>query len=401
MKSLLLFSLFAILPLYATAQDKIVNPTISYAGSPRVCILGGINVSGVSNYEDYVLAGISGLTVGQEIEVPGTEITEAVKRYWKHGLFSNVSITADSIVGNKIWLHVWLTSRPRVSTINYIGLKKGEREDMEKKLGLLKGMSIHPNHLDRAKILAKRYFDDKGFKNADIEIMQREDITQKNHVILDVIIDKKEKVRVKKIYIAGNNKLSDSKIKGTLFTKGAFSKIHESGKLANIFKSKKRFTAERYKEDKHNLIQKYYELGYRDAFIVEDSVWAHDDKHVNIFLKVEEGKQYFIRNITWVGNTIYPTNYLSRLLGMKKGDVYNQKLMSKRLTEDDDAVGNEYWNNGYLFYNLQPTEVNIVEDSVDLEMRIYEGQQAHTNRVRINGNDRLYEEVVRRELRTP
>ena len=399
-KAFLLFHLLAFVALTASAQDKIVNPTISYAGSPRVCILGGINVSGVSNYEDYVLAGISGLSVGQELEVPGTEITEAVKRYWKHGLFSNVSITADSIVGNKIWLHVWLTSRPRVSTINYIGLKKSEREDMEKKLGLLKGMSIHPNHLDRAKILAKKYFDDKGFKNADIEIMQREDISQPNHVILDLIIDKKEKVKVKNIFLDGNRSLSNNKIKGTLFTRGAFTKTHESGKLANIFKSKKRFTPERYKEDKQSLIQKYYELGYRDAYIVEDSVWTADEKHVNIFLKVDEGKQYFIRNITWVGNTIYPTAYLSKLLGMKKGDVYNQKLMSKRLSADDDAVGNEYWNNGYLFYNLDPTEVNITGDSIDLEMRIVEGPQAHVSHVRINGNDRIYENVVRRELRT-
>ena len=403
-RSVLLMSVLAMQALFfipqLSAQDKLVNPTISYTGSPRVCILGGINVSGISNYEDYVLAGISGLTVGQELEVPGTEITEAMKRYWKHGLFSDVSITADSIVGNKIWLHVWLTSRPRVSTINYVGLKKSEREDMEKKLGLLKGMSIHPNHLDRAKILAKKYFDDKGFKNAEVEIMQREDISQKNHVILDVIIDKKEKIRVRKIYLAGNKNLSNRKIKGSLFTKGAFTKTHEAGTLANIFKSKKRFTPERFKEDKQNLIQKYYELGYRDAVILEDSVWMHDAKHVNIFLKVDEGKKYYIRNITWVGNTIYHTEYLSKLLGMKSGDVYNQKLLNKRLTEDEDAVGNEYWNNGYLFYRLDPTEVNIMGDSVDLEMRIVEGPQAHISHVRINGNDRIYENVVRRELRT-
>ena len=165
--------------------------------------------------------------------------------------------------------------------------------------------------------------------------------------------------------------LSDSKIKGGLFTKGAFTKTHEAGKLSTFLKSKK-YTPERYKTDKQNLIDKYNELGYRDATIVEDSVWNVDDKHVSIYLKVDEGKKYYIRNITWVGNTVFSTDYLSRLLGMKKGDVYNQKFMHKRLSEDDDAVGNEYWNNGYLFYNLQPTEVNIVGDSIDLEMRIME-----------------------------
>lgn len=391
--------LFCTCSMGASAQVKIMHPDITYAGTPRTLVLGGINVSGIEGYEDFMLTGISGLTVGQEITVPGNEITDAVKRYWKHGLFSDVSIAADSLVGNKIYLHIRLALRSRVSTINYVGLKKSEREDMEAKLGLLKGSQITPNMIDRAKLLAKRYFDDKGFKNADIEIQQRDDVAGKNQVILDVIIDKKEKMKVRQILIEGNEKLSDKKIKGGLFRKGAFAKTHEAGKLSSFLKSKK-FTAERWKEDKEKLIAKYHELGYRDAVILADSVWNVDDKHVSAYVKVDEGRQYFLRNITWVGNTIYSTDYLSAVLGMKSGDVYNQKLLNKRLTEDEDAVGNNYWNNGYLFYNLQPTEVNIVGDSIDLEMRIVEGQQARLNNVRINGNNRLYENVIRRELRT-
>ena len=374
-------------------------PDISYAGTPKTLVLGGINVSGIEGYEDYMLAGISGLSVGQEIMVPGNEITDAVKRYWRHGLFSDVKISADSIVGDKIYLHISLAMRPRVSVINYVGLKKSEREDMENKLGLLKGAQITPNMIDRAKILAKRYFDDKGFKNADIEIRQRDDVSNKNQVILDVIIDKKEKMKVRDIIIEGNAQLSSSKIKGGFLRKGAFAKTHEAGKLSSLFKAKK-FTPERWAADKKKLIEKYNELGFRDATILEDTVWNADEKHVNIHIKVNEGKKYYLRNITWVGNTVYSTDYLSAVLGMKKGDVYDQKLLNKRLTEDEDAVGNQYWNHGYLFYNLQPTEVNIVGDSIDLEMRIVEGQQAHLNKVRINGNDRLYENVVRRELRT-
>lgn len=381
------------------AQDKIINPDISYAGTPRTLTIGGINVSGVEGYEDYVLTGISGLSVGQSVTVPGTEITDAVKRYWRHGLFSKVTISADSIISNKIWLHIYLAVRPRVSSINYIGLKKSEREDMEKKLGLLKGSQITPNMIDRAKILAQKYFDDKGYKNADIEINQREDVANKNEVILDIVVDKKEKMKVHQIIIEGNKALSDLKIKGGLFVKGAFKKTHEAGKLATFLKSKK-YTPERWKKDKENLIGLYDEYGFRDASILSDSVWNYDKKHVDIKIKVEEGKKYFIRNITWVGNTVYTTEFLSNVLGMKKGDVYNQKLLNKRLSEDDDAVGNLYWNHGYLFYNLQPAEVNIVGDSIDLEMRITEGQQAHINHVRINGNDRLYENVIRRELRT-
>lgn len=197
----------------AVAQEKIVNPEISYAGTPRSGVLGGIAVSGVEGYEDYMLASISGLTVGQKIELPGQAITDAVKRYWKHGLFSKVQIAADSIVGDKIYLHFYLALRPRVSTINYIGVKKSEREDLETKLGLLKGSQITPNMIDRAELLAKNYFDDKGYKNAEINIQQRDDVANKNQVILDVIIDKKEKMKVRQIIIEGNNNLSDSKIR--------------------------------------------------------------------------------------------------------------------------------------------------------------------------------------------
>ena len=394
-----LLAAVAMISIAAAAQEKITNPEITYAGNPRNCVIGGIAVSGVEGYEDYVLTGISGLAKGQRVTLPGPEITEAVKRYWKHGLFSKVAISADSIVGDKVYLHFHLAVRPRVSTINYTGLKKGEREDMEKKLGLLKGSQITPNMIDRAKILAKRYFDDKGYKNAVIDITQRDDVTGKNKVILDVAVDKKQKMKVRKIIIDGNEKLSDGKIKGGFLRKGALAKTHEAGKLSTFLKSKK-FTPERYAEDKKKLIAKYNELGYRDATIVEDSVWNVDDKHVNVYIKVDEGKKYYLRNITWVGNTIYNTDFLASQLGMERGDVYNQKMLGKRLTEDEDAVGNLYWNNGYLFYSLQPTEVNIVGDSIDLEMRIQEGPQAHVNRVRINGNDRLYENVIRRELRT-
>ena len=396
-RGVLSFYLLIFFPLMASAQDKIVNPDISYAGTPRTCEIGGIAVEGVEGYEDYVLAGLSGLTVGQEIELPGSQITEAVKRYWRNGLFSKVQITADSIVGSKVYLCIHLGLRPRIKDIKYNGIKKAEREDMEAKLGMVKGMSLTRNIIDRAKILAKKYFDDKGYKNAEIDIVQHEDAS--GQVTLDVNIDKKDKMKVRNLIFEGNDKLKTSKIKGSLFGKGAFGKIHEAGKLTNFFKAKK-FTDERYKEAKQALIEKYNELGFRDATIIEDSVYAFDDKHVNVFVKIDEGEKYFVRNITWVGNTVVTTDYLNAVLGMKKGDVYNQKHIDKRLKEDEDAAGNYYYNNGYVFSNIDPVEVNIDGDSIDIEMRITEGPQAHLNHVRIYGNDRLYEEVVRRELRT-
>ena len=398
-KGIFALYLLAFLPGSVSAQNKIVNPDISYAGTPRQCEIGGITVKGVEDYEDMMIINLSGLHVGQRIEVPGNEITEAVKRYWKHGLFSEVSITADSIIDSQVYLCIHLATRPRISNIEYHGVKKSERTDLEAKLGMTRGMSLTKNIIDRAKILARKYFDDKGYKNAEIEISQHDDVTGKNQVVLEVNIDKKEKMRVRRIIFEGNEKLSDSKIKGKLFSKGAFGKIHESGKIYNFLKAKK-YTPERYAEAKQALLDKYNELGFRDATIEDDSIWTVDDKHINIYVKVDEGEKYYIRNITWVGNTVYESDFLDKVLEMKKGDVYNQKFMNKRLIDDDDAVHNNYYNNGYIFSSVEPTDINLVGDSIDVEIRIMEGTQAHLNMVRIFGNDRLYEEVVRRELRT-
>ena len=371
---------------------------IDYTRSAQNYEIGGIAVDGVKNYDDYLLIGLSGLSVGQNVDIPGDEITQAVKRYWKNGLFSNVRIEVDSIVGRKAYLHIYLTQRPRISQINYNGVKKSEREDLEAKLGLVKDNQITPNMIDRTKILVKRYFDEKGYKNAEVEIVQRDDVSSPDKVILDLNIDKKEKVKIHRITIEGNEALSTRKIKGGLIKPGVFKKTHEKGRFANLFRGKK-YIAEKYEEDKENLIQKYNELGYRDAMIEVDSVVPFEENSVDIYIKVDEGRRYYVRNIEWVGNTLYSTDILNQLLRMKKGDVYNQKMLAERISSDEDAIGNLYYNNGYVFYDLKPIEINIVGDSVDLEMRINEGPQARIRRVTITGNDRVYENVVRRELR--
>lgn len=385
--------------LNASAQftERNLNPTVDYSRSPGIYHIGSIHVDGVPNYDENLLIGLSGLAVGQPVEIPGEDITKAIKRYWRNGLFSNVSIRVDSIVNDSAHIHIQLTQRPRISQVNYTGLKKSERDDMKDKLGLVKDNQLTPNMIDRAKILAKRYFDDKGFKNAEVDIVQRNDVSAPDKIILDVNVDKKSKVKVNHIYLYGNNKLSTRAIKGSLFKKGALKKLYEKHSLAGLFRSKK-FIKSKYEEAKDGLIEKYNELGYRDAIITADSVVPHED-NVDVHITVEEGQKYYIRNIEWVGNTVYPTELLQAILHMNKGDVYNQKLMDERLHTDNDAVGNLYYNNGYVFFNLDRVEVNIVEDSVDLEMRIIENQQAHISHVRISGNDRVYENVVRRELR--
>lgn len=376
-------------------------PVISYSLTPKKYKIADIKVTGVKNYDDFVLIGFSGLSVGDEISVPGDEVTAAVKAFWKHGLFSDVKILANKIVGDSIWLEYQLKQRPRISEVNYHGIKKGEREDLEAKLGLKKGFQITPNVLDRAKILIEKFFDGKGFKNVDVNIQQKDDMAHEGEVILDIYIDKNEKTKIHRIYFEGNNALTARQLKK------AMKKTNEKFSLFNDWKSSilemfstKKFTTEEYENDKNNLIAKYNEHGYRDAVLLADSVVNFNEKKVDIFLKVDEGEKYYLKDIRFVGNTKYSTDYLMAVLGMKPGEVYNQKKLNDRLSMDEDAVSNIYFNNGYLFFNADPVEVEVENDSIALEIRIQEGPQATINRVIINGNDRLYEDIVRRELRT-
>lgn len=376
-------------------------PVISYSLTPKKYKIADIKVTGVKNYDDFVLIGFSGLSVGDEISVPGDEVTAAVKAFWKHGLFSDVKILANKIEGDSIWLEYQLKQRPRISEVNYHGIKKGEREDLEAKLGLKKGFQITPNVLDRAKILIEKFFDGKGFKNVDVNIQQKDDMAHEGEVILDIYIDKNEKTKIHRIYFEGNNALTARQLKK------AMKKTNEKFSLFNDWKSSilemfstKKFTTEEYENDKNNLIAKYNEHGYRDAVLLADSVVNFNEKKVDIFLKVDEGEKYYLKDIRFVGNTKYSTDYLMAVLGMKPGEVYNQKKLSDRLSMDEDAVSNIYFNNGYLFFSADPVEVEVENDSIALEIRIQEGPQATINRVIINGNDRLYEDIVRRELRT-
>lgn len=393
---LLLFTLLLTFTTKVNAQEVYEKPTMVYGQTRRVEI-GGITVEGIKNYEDYILIGISGLSVGQEIMLPGDEITDAVKRYWKHGLCSNVRIEADSIVDEKVYLKIILSMRPRVSEINIEGVKKGEKEDLEQKIGIIKGNQLTPNMIDKAKIIIKKYFDEKGFKNAEVNIIQRDDASKEDQMIVDIIINKNEKVKVNKIYIAGNQNIPRKKFTGNFFSGGLLKKTNEKG-FKSFFKSKK-FIMERFEEDKERVIEKYNELGFRDAQIVSDSIVDLGNNLVDVYIDIDEGQKYYVRNINWVGNTIYKTEDLNTVLRMKKGDVYNQKHIQERLNQDDDAVGNYYYNKGYVFNEVIPVEVDVDEDSIDLEIRIREGIQASINKIKIYGNTRVYEDVIRRELK--
>ncbi|MBP3773916.1 MAG: outer membrane protein assembly factor BamA [Bacteroidaceae bacterium] len=379
------------------AQDEIlkVNPKIEYSSSPTDYVIDGIVIDGVKEYDQNVLLGISGLSIGQTVTIPKAEnaITTAIRNFWAQGLFSDVSISADSIKGDRIYLHVFLAALPRISNIEFTGVKKTEREDLEGKIGLKKDNQISTNAIDRAKIVILNYFEEKGFKNATADILRTDDPNKKNYVNVTINIDKNNKTKVRNIDIQG---LHGKQVNAV---KRAMAKTREVNKFRNFLRSKK-FVADKYAEDKENIIKKLNEWGYRDAYIVEDSVTQADEKHVDVHIKIDQGEKYYLRNITWVGNTIYTTDALNHTLGMKSGDVYNQTLLEKRLTGDNDAIGNQYYNNGYVFSRITPVETNVVGDSIDLEMRVVEGQQGHISRVNISGNERVFDEVIRRELRT-
>lgn len=393
-----LFSLLlSLAPVAVAAQSTqtITKPEIVYSLQPRQYVLGGLVVDGVKGYDNDLLVNIADLEVGRTYAVPGDDISRAVQNYWKQGLFSNVQVEADSIVGDKIYLHFKLTAQPRISALRWNGLKKSQREELEQRVPLRVGNQVTPNLVDRTKLRIKKYFEEKGYKNVEVDVVQHEDVTADNHMIVDINVNKNDKILIRQIHITG----VDEKLVNPL--KNAMKKTSDRSTFKKwITFASRKFRPEQYEEDKGFLIDKMNSLGYRDALVVSDSVVPVDATHVDVYLHLNQGKQYYIRNIAWVGNTVYPSDALMQQLRIKKGDLYNQTLLNKRLNEEDDAIGKQYYNNGYVFYHLEPVETKVEGDSIDLEMRISEGKQAKFNRVRISGNDRVYDHVIRREIRT-
>ncbi len=375
-----------------TANDTIYNPPIVYGNMPKAYEIAGVEVEGAPNYEDNIILGYAGLKVGDRLSIPGEDVTNVIKRLMRQGLFAQAQFIVEKICGNKAWVKIKLRTQPRISKVNYNGMKKGEREDIQERLQLLKGNQITQNIVNRAEAIIKQYYDGKGFGNAQVNIILHEDLSAPNEMIVDINVDKHDKVKVHKIYIEGNEVMSDNQIQR------AMKKTNEKNKLINLFRQKK-FVESDYQDDLNRILEKYNEKGYRDAKIVSDSVVPYDDRLVDVHITLDEGKKYYIKDINWVGNTVRSSEELAYFLGMQPGDVYNQKMLDKRLNTDEDAVANLYMNNGYLFYELVPVEREISGDSISLEMRITEGPQARINNVVINGNDRLYEKVIRRELR--
>jgi outer membrane protein insertion porin family len=368
-----------------------------YYSSPAKYTIADVQISGIKYLDKSVLVQLSGLTPGKEIEVPGEDVTNAIKKLWQQGLFSDVKVTATKMIRDQIWFDIYLQERPRLADVNFMGVSKSEKEDITEKVLLLKGSQLTDNQVINAERIIKNIFLEKGFLNTEVKIVQRDDTTQTNSLILDIYVDKKDKVKVNDIFITGNKEISYITLERAM-------KKTNAKALRNFFKTKK-FLQEEYKSDKKKLIDKYNEKGFRDAIIERDSIYQvnvgkKDKPKVNIDIELEEGNKYYFGDIKWVGNTIYPSDYLSNVLGIKKGDVFNQKILDKRLFDNDEGLNNLYLDKGYLFFNLDPIEINVNNDSIDYEMRISEGKQATINEVRIVGNTKTHEHVARRELHT-
>ncbi len=361
--------------------------------NPQEYEIAELKVSGIKYLDKSTLVQISGLQEGQKIMIPGDEITNAVKKFWEQKMFSDVSIRATKIEDGKIWLEVYLQERPRVSGVFYFGIKNSDKEELNTKLNLAKGKQINDDILVNSENIIKNYFSEKGFSRTSVLINQKTDTAFQNAVILNIYINKHKKTKIDNINLENVTVFTQLKFKRKLL------KETKEKRFYGLFKPSK-YIKTKYTEDKLKIIEEYNKLGYRDARIVRDSVFDGKEGNVNISINMYEGKQYFFRNISWIGNTIYPTEILNANLKIKKGDVYDELKLSDRLNMDEDAVGNLYMDNGYLFFNVTPVETKIEGDSVDIQLVMYEGQKARINNVIITGNDRTNDVVIRRELRT-
>jgi outer membrane protein insertion porin family len=394
----IIFGILTIFIVYSIPVHSQIILTDDLSGidyvSPQKYEIGGITVSGVQYLDNNVLISLSGLTVGDTIKVPGEKITKAVENLWKQGLFEDIKISASKIQGTLIFLDIYLKERPRLSKFSFLGVKKSEADKLRENLKLTRGDAVTDNVMITTKNIVQKFFVDKGYLLATADVSKKKDTMASNSVDLIIDVKKNGKVKINKINISGNKSIVDIKLKR------AMKKTKEKHSY-RIFATS-RFNDEDYTDDKVKVIDKFNELGYRDAKIVKDSVYKFDANTVNIDIVIDQGHQYYFRKITWIGNTKYTAEELNSILKIKKGDIYNQKALDENLNMNPDGrdISSLYMDDGYLFFSVTPVEVNVQNDSIDLEIRIYEGKQAIINKVTISGNTKTNDNVIIREIRT-
>jgi outer membrane protein insertion porin family len=370
------------------------NDDISYSAPQRYTI-GGIEIEGVRYLDHNALISIAGLKVGDEISVPGEEISGAIKKLWDQGLLSDVAVNASRIEGSTVFLTFDLKERPRLAKFSFKGIKKGQADDLKNKVNLVRGRIVTDAMLKNAQNTVRKHFVEKGYLNTEVRIVQVDDTLLHNSVALRIEVDRKNRVKINDIYFDGNEVFTEKQLRRKL-------KDTKERRPYRIFKASK-FIRSKFEEDKEKLIAFYNAQGYRDAHVIQDTVYTFDDRSVNVGIKINEGIKYYFRDITWTGNYVYTDQVLTNVLGIKKGDVYNLENLQKRLQYDPTGkvdVSSLYLDDGYLFFNVEPIEVSIDGDSIDVEMRMMEGTQANINRVTVAGNTKTNDHVILREIRT-
>lgn len=433
LRDLLFLLLLLAFARHSGAQTAIGDRFTPDYTSPKEYYIGGITVSGVKYLDGNVLIMLSGLTVGDRIKIPGDKISQSVRKLWEQGLFEDIQITVSKVIDNQAFLDINLRERPRLSKFQFNGVKKSDADDIRQKIRLVKGDYVTDNLLLKTKNIILNFYKGKGYLNADVDIVLKKDSAAANEVTMYINIDKNDKVKVYSLNIHGNKDIGTDVIKASMKKtkeKSVFNPMNDMDKVIynsakeaatvdfleignvlqqqasdniriRLFKSSK-FIDEDYQADKQLLVTKYNSLGYRDARILKDSISKNPDGTINIDLWIEEGPKYFIRSITWVGNTKYTTKFLDRLLKIGPGDVYDQGALEEALTYDPNGmdIRSLYMDDGYLFFDVTPVETRVENDSVDIEIRMHEGKQATVGRVSIKGNTKTNDHVALREVQT-
>ncbi len=394
-KKYLVLSFLLVFSFVANAQQTIgnvddeFNPTLA-----RSYELGGVTVNGAQFLDNNVLLNLSGLIIGDKIEVPGEGITKAIRNLWEQNLFSDIVVSIDKIQNGVIFLVIDVVELPRLSRFSFTGLKKSDADDIREKIKLIKGKIVNENLIVTTRNKVQDFFVDKGFLNAAVNVEQKNDTTQANSVILYINVRKGKKVKIHDIIFEGNASIISRKLRKSM-------KDTKRKKWYTFYNTSK-YIAETYEKDKAHIIDNYNSKGFRDAKIVEDTVYKHSKNRLDIKIKIDEGKKYYFRNITWIGNSKHTTKELSSILGIKRGDVFDQSMLDQRLQMNQEGrdVSSIYMDDGYLFFSVNPVEILVENDSIDFEMRIYEGKQAIINKVTVIGNTKTNDRVIMREIRT-
>ena len=394
---LIFLTLFLTLSSSVWAQQSGADVTVDY-NNPKKYIVGGVKLEGNEHFSPEQILQLTGLQEGMEVTVPSEEMTNIVKRLWGQRFFDDVSVVIDSLAPTRdtAFFKISIIERPRVSRWTFSGVKSGEEKELLERLNFRRGGEFSDYVAKTSTDIIKRYYKEKGFYNVKVDVNTKRDSVIKSAIRVQFAVDKGQKVKIKKITFNGVENVKESKLVRSM-------KKTRDARLQNFFSSKK-FQEKEYENDKRALLTVFNEAGYRDARIVKDTMYYIEPNRLQIDFQIDEGKRYYFRDITWTGNSIYSSENLNEVLKIGKGDVYDMVTMQKRLfgggKQSEYDVTKLYRDNGYLFFNIQPVEMNVEGDSVDVEMRISEGKPATLNNIVINGNDLTNERVIRRQVFT-